>query len=261
MTSKSKNDIAWEMLFERYHILAGIDRSGVYEISSDEINEVREARLATNFSHRIQLPKIFKDNHLSIQPNTRGTYLIGRFESYQDILDDPSIPIEGVNFPSSIETINPTNLYSEAAVLLCAYHTGIISHLLNQEVLLTVFGRMSAKSFGYFIRNNQTGEQHQIRVKGAQLEIDSGFEGESAFAIFEAKNQSVDDFLVRQLYYPYRLWLGRTTKRIVPVFMYYSHANSVFSFYVFRFTEEKHYNSIELVTQKRYQIVPSDIEL
>jgi hypothetical protein len=261
MTSKSKNDIAWEILFQRHRILTEIDRNGVYKISSDEINEVREARLATNFSHRVQLPSVFKDNDLTIQPNARGTYLIGRFESYQDLFDDPSVPIEGADLRSDIKTIDPTNLYSEASALLCAYHTGILAHLLDQEVLLTVFGRMSAGSFGYSISNNQTGSQHQIRVEGAQLEIDSGFEGHSTFAIFEAKNQKVDDFLVRQLYYPYRLWKGRTSKQVVPVFMYYSNATSVFSFFVFRFTDEGRYNSIELVRQRKYQIVASDIDL
>jgi hypothetical protein len=261
MTSKSKNDVAWEILFQRHSILTEIDRNGVYKISSDEINEVREARLATNFSHRVQLPKVFKDNDLTIQPNARGTYLIGRFESYQDLFDDPAVPIEGADLRSDIKTIDPTNLYSEASVLLCAYHTGILAHLLEQEVLLTVFGRMSAGSFGYSISNNQTGNQHQIRVEGAQLEIDSGFEGHSTFAIFEAKNQKVDDFLVRQLYYPYRLWKGRTSKQVVPVFMYYSNATSVFSFFVFRFTDEGRYNSIELVRQRKYQIVASDIDL
>jgi hypothetical protein len=261
MSNKSKNDIAWEKLFEQHGILRKIDRVGVCEISSDEINKVREARLATNFSHRIQLPKIFQDNQLTIQPNTRGTYLIGRFESYQKLFDDPSVPIEAADFRSDIETIDPTNLYSESSVLLCAYHTGIISHLLDQEVSLTVFGRMSAGRFGYSISNKQTGNRHQILVEGAQLEIDSAFEGRNVFAIFEAKNQKVDDFLVRQLYYPYRLWKNRTSKQVIPVFMYYSNANSVFSFFVFRFNDEGHYNSIELVKQRKYQIVASDIDL
>jgi hypothetical protein len=261
MSGETKNDAAWDTLFKRHNIIAEINRSGVYEISAKEIGKEREARLATKFDHRINLPRIFADNRLTIQPNSRGTYLLGRFESYQNLADDSSVPIEGVPFPGYIETINPTNLYSESAVLLCAYHTGIISNLLNQDVALTVFGRMSAGSFGYHIKNNQTGELHEIKVEGAQLEIDSGFEGDSIFAIFEAKNQSVDDFLVRQLYYPYRLWLGKTKKRVVPVFMYYSNASSVFSFYIFQFTEETHYNSINLVAQKKYQIVPSDIEL
>ena len=36
--------------------------------------------------------------------------------------------------------------------------------------------------------------------------------------IVEAKNATVDDFLVRQLYYPYRLWQAKTYKEVKPVF-------------------------------------------
>ncbi|HVF43506.1 MAG TPA: hypothetical protein VM936_10870, partial [Pyrinomonadaceae bacterium] len=86
-----------------------------------------------------------------------------------------------------------------------------------------------------------------------------GFEGEDTFAIVEAKNEAVTDFHVRQLYYPYRAWMARTGKRIVPVFLSYSNANSVFSLHVFRFGEPGLYNSIELVRQRKFRVVPSGI--
>jgi uncharacterized protein YkuJ len=258
----NKND-AWEELFRRRNILEEVERRGACQISAGEINELHEARLMTKFDHYVQLPEVFKRNHLTIQPNTRGTYLIGRFDSYQSVTDDPAVPVEGLPFPRRIETINPDNLYSESAVLMCAYYTGIISAALGREVMLTAFGRMSAGSFDYRIRNNQTGELHEIRVEGAQMEIDAGFEGEDTFAIVEAKNEAVTDFHVRQLYYPYRAWLERlerTGKRIVPVFLSYSNASSVFTLHVFRFSEPRLYNSIELVEQRKFQVVPSGIE-
>ena len=84
----SKNDVAWETLFRKHRILNQIEAEGVYEISATTINEQREARLMTKFDHRIQLPSIFKQQGLTIQPITRGTYLIGRFESYLDLPAD-----------------------------------------------------------------------------------------------------------------------------------------------------------------------------
>lgn len=255
----SKND-AWEELFRRRKVLEEVERHGACQISASEINELHEARLMTKFDHYVQLPEIFKRNHLTIQPNTRGTYLVGRFDSYQNVADDPSVPVEGLPFPRRIETINPANLYSESAVLMCAYYTGIISGVFGREMMLTAFGRMSAGSFDYQIRNNQTGELHEIRVEGAQMEIDAGFEGEDTFAIVEAKNEAVTDFHVRQLYYPYRAWLARTGKRVVPVFLSYSNASSVFTLHVFRFSEPQLYNSIELVAQRKFQVLPSGIE-
>jgi hypothetical protein len=40
---KSKNDIAWEKLFQKYHILENISKIGFFEIGSASINEFRES--------------------------------------------------------------------------------------------------------------------------------------------------------------------------------------------------------------------------
>ena len=259
MSAKSKNDVAWEALFEKYQILDRLENESAYEISATAINEFREARLMTKIDHRIQLPQIFKQNELTIQPNTRGSYLIGRFASYSDLPDDADEPIEQVTFPTALETIDPQNLYSESAALLCAYNLGIVDELLHESVSLTVMGRMSTGTFDYFINDIRSGQPFNVRVTNSQCEIDSGFEGPSVFAIVEAKNESVNDFLIRQLYYPYRLWTSRTLKQVIPVFLSYS--NDVFSFYVFQFSSLNNYNSIELVTRRRFQIGPREIEL
>jgi len=258
-SEKSKNDIAWESLFETHNILEEIDKNGVYKISAKVINTKREARLMTKFDHRIQLPSIFKQNYLTIQPDSRGSYIIGRFKSYQSLPKEAFIDITEIPFPSYIETINPTNIYSESCAILCAYNTGMINDLLNEETKLTVSGRMSTGKFSYLINSTQDDTSYEISVDNSQCEIDSGFEGDNILAIIEAKNQTVDDFLVRQLYYPYRLWRSKTQKQVIPIFLFYS--NDIFSFYIYRFTNDKYYNSIELVKQKKYQIGSNDIEL
>jgi hypothetical protein len=255
----SKNDAFWEELIERHGILQNVDQKGFHEISASHINLLREARLMTKFDHKIQLPRIFQANDLTIQPNSRGTYVIGRFSSYQDLPDNPSVPIEIVPFPVDIETINPDNLFSESIALLCAHNSGMISQLMGEETALTVIGRMSTGRFSYYINDLKNDRKHRISVENSQCEIDSGFEGCRQFALIEAKNELVDDFLIRQLYYPYRLWKPQTTKVVVPIFL--SISDSVFSFYVYRFLEEAHYNSIELLSHRKFQIGTTDIEL
>lgn len=259
MSGKSKNDVAWEALFEKHRVLDRLESQPAFEISATEINEFREARLMTKIDHRIQLPQIFKQHDLTIQPNSRGTYLIGRFASYADLPSDDHEDVEQVTFPTALETIDPLNLYSESAALLCAYNVGIVNELLHESVSLTVLGRMSTGIFDYCISDIRSGKFVDIRVTNSQCEIDGGFEGPSVFAIVEAKNESVNDFLVRQLYYPYRLWTNRTRKQVVPVFLSYS--NDVFTFYVFQFNRLENYNSIELVSRRRFQIGPREIEL
>jgi hypothetical protein len=255
----SKNDDVWEQLAKRHSILESVDQQGFHQISATHINELREARLMTKFDHKIQLPRIFQENDLTIQPNSRGTYLIGRFTSYQDLPADPSVHIEIVPFPQHIETINPDNLFSESIALLCAYNSGMIASLLGEESSLTVLGRMSTGRFRYFIDDIRNANRHSISVENSQCEIDSGFEGHRRFALIEAKNEGVSDFLIRQLYYPYRLWKPQTSKEVIPVFL--SISDSVFSFYLYRFIEEAHYNSIELVSHRKFQIGTTDIEL
>lgn len=70
--SKSKNDIAWEKIFEKYCILDKLANNERISISSTEINQFREARLMTKFDHRSQLPKLFIDHNLSILPTSEA---------------------------------------------------------------------------------------------------------------------------------------------------------------------------------------------
>lgn len=60
---KTLNDKAWEKLFDKYNILEGIEKDGIMEITSKEINEFREARLMTKFDHRSNLPILFEKTH------------------------------------------------------------------------------------------------------------------------------------------------------------------------------------------------------
>ena len=97
--SKSKNDIAWEKIFEKYCILDKLANNERISISSTEINQFREARLMTKFDHRSQLPKLFIDHNLSILPTSRGTYEIGKFKTFCDFNKD-DIEITPIDFPT-----------------------------------------------------------------------------------------------------------------------------------------------------------------
>ena len=61
----TKNDVAWEALFEKYSILQKINEIGYFEIESNSINEFRESRLMAKFDNDQTLPKIFKQHKLS----------------------------------------------------------------------------------------------------------------------------------------------------------------------------------------------------
>ncbi|NEP00233.1 MAG: translation elongation factor [Symploca sp. SIO2E9] len=255
---KTKNDIAWETLFEKYQILEQVSKHGLFEIESSKINQERESRLMAKFDHYVNLPAIFKDNNLSILPISRSRYVIGDFDTYLKVEYDSNIEEITVDFPEHIESIDSSNLYSENSALNCAFNAGIIGDLVDEPVSYTLSGRMSTGNFSFSIRNIVTGTS-TINVKNSQCEIDAGFESDNYLVLVEAKNYSVDDFLIRQLYYPYRLWSSKVSKQVVPVLMTYS--NDVFSFFIYKFKDDFDYNSPTLLKQKNYIIDSEEIQL
>ena len=72
----STNKEAWEKIFNKYDVLNKIQEQGLFEISSKEINEYREARLMTKFDNSESIPKILSENNLSILPISSNKYMI-----------------------------------------------------------------------------------------------------------------------------------------------------------------------------------------
>lgn len=257
----NKNDTAWNILFNKSNILEEINKNGRFIISSEEINKIRESRLMAKFDHYENLPVIFKQHKLSILPMSRDKYIIGHFETHQKITSNFKTPIIDYEFPQEIETIDYRNIYSENTALLCAYHTGMIEDLMKEKPFFTVFGRMSTNTFNFNI-NSSIDEvtSYPITVENSQCEIDAGFETKNYFLLFESKNYSIDDFLIRQIYYPYRLWSKKLkNKEVIPIIMTYS--NDIFNFFIYKFQDKLHYNSLILVQEKKYRIASKRIQL
>lgn len=247
---KTKNDIAWEQLFETYPILEEVEKNGFATITADEIKTAkREPRLMTKFDSMDDLPEIFQKNHLAILPTERGTYIIGKFQNYYPITISDDVVIETKYLPDWITTIRPESTPSEAISLSAAYLSKMIDDIAEEEVYPSIQGRMGTESFSYEIQNSD-GTKATIDVKNAQMEIDGSYEGKTKFLIVEAKNHFMKDFIIRQLYYPYRVWKKRTSKEIVPVMMI-KHDN-IYHFYIYEFLEEYNYNSIRLKKVKNY---------
>ena len=255
--SKSKNDIAWEKIFEKYCILDKLANNERISISSTEINQFREARLMTKFDHRSQLPKLFIDHNLSILPTSRGTYEIGKFKTFCDFNKD-DIEITPIDFPTFLESIDYKDITSESIAINCAFVSKILHDFTGEENLLpTVSGRMSSSVFDFTINSGQN--ILKINVDNSQIEIDGGYEGDSSLNLIEAKNYISDDFLIRQLYYPYRLWSNKIGKRVRPIFLTYS--NGIFHLREYEFVRPELYNSIRLIQHKKYAVQEGGINV
>ncbi|GHT46835.1 hypothetical protein FACS189454_08580 [Planctomycetales bacterium] len=259
--AKTKIDENWEHLFQQYRIVERVKAAGVFHISSAQINEVHEARLMAKFDQSIQLPQIFQDHKLSILPVAKGEYVIGTFKTHH-IIPYPDKIVKPVYVATPpLETLDYTNLYSEASALFFAYNSGIIENILgSNQVAFTVNGRMSSGRFSFTIENTVDVEKRMsIGVNNAQIEIDAGYESPDAFCICEAKNQTVTEMLIRQLYYPYRLWSEKISKPVIPVFFVFS--NDIFHVFTYSFQDKQDYNSIELKNYNTYTFSDDEISL
>lgn len=212
------------------------------------------------FDHKINLPKVFSDNRLTILPVTRGEYIISHFDAYHKFEDDKNTPITRVSLPKYIQSLDPNNILSENMALNCALVSGIISDFLQDEDLVsTVSGRMGSGTFFFDITNAKNNRSQRVQVKNSQIEIDAAYEGVNGLALLEAKRDLSEDFLIRQLYYPFRVWKNRVEKPVRSVFLVYS--NSIYRLYEYAFQDISNYNSLALVNQRNYSVEDTTIEI
>ena len=255
MPKGKKIDPLWETLFKDYNILTRVSNDGYFQITANQIKRIYEPRLMTKFDHSINLPEIFKTNGLSILPDSRGTYIISDFVNYQPFVKEVK-EIEYFDPPSYLESLDFDNITSEPQSLLCANAASLMNDFLGEHNLVpTVQGRMGSNDFTFNIATRKG--PLKIDVRKSQLEIDGGYEGSNGLYLFEAKNHLADDFLIRQLYYPYRLWQSKVSKPVHPIFLTYS--NGVFEFLQYDFQSIGEYNSLILSKSKKYIIRNSSL--
>ncbi len=248
----NKNENAWSILFEKYQILDQVHENGKYVIKSEVINTLRESRLMTKFDHAANLPEIFRKNKLAILPISRGSYAIGDFEVYQKQNYSHSLKGKSVPFPEEIQSLNPRKIFSEGAAIHCAYLTGMLENIVGEKLSPTISGKMSTSDFDFSIRALKRPMPHILQVSNSQCEIDMGYEGKDSLVLIEAKNSLCEDFIIRQLYYPYRLWQRQISKKVIPIFLSFS--NDTFHFFKYEFLDLYDYNSIQLISQYNFRI-------
>lgn len=282
-------DDKWKLLFDRYEIEKKVSESGPFCITADQIREYKEPRLMTKFDTRESLPSVF-GSRLGILPVTRGSYVIGEFDLYADfpetgdgISGNRPAKVKKAAIPDYYETIDINDIRSEAGAINVMGISGILDDFLGGEGFKqTVSGRMASGNFSFQVNPVNSASKAgtaagsgtmegagtiagtggraggwQLTVNNSQVEIDGGFEDRDTFAVIEGKNVVHSNFLVRQLYYPYRLWSGKLAKPVRPVFMVYS--NNIFRLMEYEFTDPFCYNSIRLIREGQYSLEDTDI--
>ena len=255
----SAND-AWKALIEKYDIVDKITKNGVFHIKASQIKEFREPRLMAKWDSTDSLPEVLRTKKINILPDSRSSYVMSDFILYQEIpeLEEKVEKMTHVELPD-YESIDVNNISSEANAINVLLLSGILDDFLGTSENVSTFnGRMGTGVFDFEV-DTYRNVKRRIHVDNAQCEIDGGFENDTSVVIMEAKNVVHDDFHIRQLYYPYRLWKTRVSKPIRLVFSIYS--NQIYRLFEYRFRELEDYSSIELVKSKNYSLQDTEISL
>jgi len=253
----TQNDEAWEKIFDRLPLLAVIEKQGFVFVSADDIKEAsdkREPRLLAKQDTKNSRPEIFKRYKLSILPVENGKYVIFKDEasrtyySLEQLFSD--ITPEEYN-PSrdycEYQTIEAGKITSESQAIDFANLVSLLKTFTNEtELFLTIRGRQRSEDFTVTIpANHQT-----VEVSGVQIEVDAGFESPDKIYLFEAKLGRVEDFNIRQLYYPFKDWSCKSTKEIVPLFFVYTNG----LFYILQFAFGEEYGELRYVRGKCFTV-------
>ncbi len=254
MPEDSPTSTGWKQLFQALHIRQHLEAKGIYRLSAKQIHRVakREPRLMTKFDRRDQRPKILADLGVTILPVTNGEYVLLRGDGYFELPPPGRVQTYDASGLAGIRTIPwREGVHSEPQATDALFVASAIRSFAGDDtLLLTIRGKLRSQPFSFQFPTTKRIER--LQVDGVQIEIDSGFEGR-VILLLEAKFGEIGDFIVRQLYYPYRhLLAAGTTKEILPVLLVYS--NKVYSLYQFSFAARESYQSIQLVRQASYSL-------
>ena len=252
----------WVELFRKYDILNKVRANGFFSISTEQMKEFGEPRLLVSSDEYSGLPKIFKENKLSIIAVGRKQFLIGDFKLYKGVEIEEKMETKTYE-PINLESLKISDLFNESSSILYAFHASMLQDAFDRnDLALTMYGKMGAGDFSFEVDSqspNGGGEKHRIKVSRPQIEIDAGFESDEEVFIIEAKNRRVDEINLRQLYYPYRVWSSKVDKHIVPVFFIYTDS----TFYIFKceFMVPNNINSLVIVDKKKYVLADEPITM
>src|SRR5208337_2941931 len=253
----TQNDAAWEKIFERLPLMPEIERQGYVYVSADDIKKAsdkREPRLLAKQDTRNSRPEVFKQNKLSILPVENGKYIIFRDELARTyypldkiLAEVPAEEYQPTKDYRAYESLDVRNLSSESQAIDFANLVSLLRTFTGEKELnLTIRGRLRSEKFPVTI----PGSRHTAEIDGVQIEVDAGFESPEKIYLFEAKLGRVEDFNIRQLYYPFRDWSCKSSKEIVPLFFVYTNG----LFYILQFAFGKEYGELRLVRSKCFTV-------
>jgi hypothetical protein len=256
---ESKSATAWRTLFEAHNVVEEVRVHGFADLTADQLRMVREPRLLTKIDHAVHLPAVFAENELGILTLSGSSWRIGKFNTFQKLTEwtPPAPHVKRVSIPGWLESLSQDLITGEGAAMNAADACGVLESFCGQKLVSTITGKGGSGNFDFVI--GPTAARYNISVRGAQIEVDGGYEGEDSLCLFEAKRHISTDFNVRQLYYPMRAWRSRVRKPVRTIF--FTFANNVFDLHEFGFADPSDFSSVQLIKHDRYLLASATVDL
>lgn len=199
--SKINTQKSWENIFNHFNILNEIKKNKYFDITAEQIKKIdgKEARLMTKVDFRENLPKIMKEEKLSILAIKNGLYRIAKNDPFIDINKEIKTKIIELDAPTNILSIDPYNIKSESGALDIATITKMSNIVFGEETNLSIRGRLRG-SLNFKI------DSVPYNIDGVQIEVDGGYEGNTSINLVEAKIGFRNNINIRQLLYPELYW-------------------------------------------------------
>lgn len=213
----------------------------------------QEPRLMTKFDSRASRPLPLAQHDLFLLPEKNGEYLVLRAEGYCDLQwpAPQNVQNQSARFPFALDSLRGAQ--SEMSHLDRLFLAGVISDVVGvrarSDVLATIRGRRFAPPFDF-----RVGDLGPFRADKIQYEVDQGYETEDEILLFEAKTTTPADFLVRQLFFPFKVFRSLSAKKIRLFFFNCNATSGVYSFFEYRFGDEHNYCSIEPVAARHVRV-------
>jgi hypothetical protein len=244
---------AWEKLV-REKVDTSVDLVSLTK-KDIEATTGNELRLMAKVDFSADLPKALRRHGYFILPVKNGEYVLVRGNGYhvlEKLPEPPTVFRPQLDF--ELETLGVGD--SEAQHLDYSFNVGLIERFAGTPGLRqTIRNRKRMPTINFFV-----GKVGPIQVKaGVQVEVDLGCEGRNDVILIEAKNGEPRDFIVRQLFYPYRKWqLEVPKKKTRPLFFCSREvANKrLYQFWEYEFTDNGQYQSLRLKNGESFLVEP-----
>jgi len=201
----SLTEQAWAKLFDELNIEASLDARGIFNVTAEQINSItnRQPRLMTKFDTRESRPDPIKKARCTILPIRNGEYVLVRGSGYANLPETGDYEFYNSGALDVFQTL-PEICTTESQVIDVALASGLLQEFVGEtNLVLTIRGRRRTNPFEFIFEGTS---HHSFQVDGVQIEIDGGYEADKVY-ILEVKMGARDNFIVRQLYYPFRMWL------------------------------------------------------